>query len=304
MLSYEGSVVAYLRQNRTGTRRDLARFLGCSTVKAGQTVDSLLERRFLLQKPKLTDTRGRREGLLSLSDDILLPVLDMSKNAFILRLFTLSGRCAAERPYLHNSYFTREENIAAFIRTAALYLTRHLPDDSTRSAAVLLPFAYHEKSFADYCSEDFIREQLAARMPGWTTLLCTDAEAGAAALADRLMPRPDALIAFRGDRCFAAFPDNRAPIDLSGYADNGKSLAEIAETGDEEALAAFFSRAALFLGCESFLVDWQTNRAAAMPSVKQPLLCLTPDGFPFYSFGASLLLIQKRITAVFHSKGD
>ena len=303
MLTYEESVIAYLRQNRTGTRREIARFLGVSTVKAGQTVDFLLENHFFLQKPKVSDARGRRAGILSLSDEILLPVLDMTGDVFSLRLMTLSGQCADERPFLHNRYFTREENAAAFIRNAALYLKRRLPNPPFRCAAILTPFSYYERSFADYCSEDLIRHQLAALMPGWTTLLCNDAEAGAAALSIRSAPRPDALIAIKSDRAFAAFPNGREPLDLSAYFDNGQSLVEIFAENNTPALSAFFAHAALFLAAERFLVDRQ-GKTLPTPAGGKPLLIPLPTEEQFYTFGASLLLLKQLIITATHCKGD
>ena len=300
MLSQEESIISYLRLNRTGTRREIARYLGCSTVRVGQIVESPLENRFIIQKPQLSNTRGRRAASLFLSDTVQLPVLDMTGDVFTLKIMTLSGKCVAERPFLRNQYFTREENVAAFIRTAALYLKRHLTDFSFPCASIMLPFAYHEKTFSDYCFVDFIIQQIRARLPNWTTVLCTDAEAGAAALSSRPMPHPDALIVINDERAFAAFPDERVPIDLSNYSCNGKKLPTCFAENDGNTLSMFFEHASLFLSAESFLVDMKPSTSRKT----MPLLCPLSNAASFYAYGASLLLLQKLIITASHRKGD
>ena len=306
----EERVLFYLRRNRSATRAEIAGAVGMSTVSAGRTIDSLIEGEFIRQKPKLTDAAGRRGSKVSLNDAFELAVLDLSRDSFVLRFFALSGKQNDERPYLHNRYLTREENAAAFIRSAALYLNKHDANRPVAGVAVLLPFADRPAGFADYCEESFIRHQLSVRFPDKPTFIFNDAVSAGAALYDRTMPHPDALIYLHPDRSFIAFANEEAPVDLSACRCGGKALSDCVSENAVDNVAEFLLNASVLLGIGSCLMDsslpYDAVQAAIRHTAPSAGIVLFPSAHDssLYASGASLLLQNKLLNIRFQSKGD
>ena len=140
------SIFHTIAQNGSISRADIAARVGLSLMTVGKVVDTLLERKIVMQEKESRTVAGRRAGLISLNRLYFSMVLDLTRKQFRMTVIDAMIETVDRIEYDYNPEDYYEENLYIFLKNVKIYILRHLNMAQCMGIGILVPGIYDKRA--------------------------------------------------------------------------------------------------------------------------------------------------------------
>ena len=115
-------------------------------MTVGKVVDTLLERKIVMQEKESRTVAGRRAGLISLNRLYFSMVLDLTRKQFRMTVIDAMIETVDRIEYDYNPEYYYEENLYIFLKNVKIYILRHLNMAQCMGIGILVPGIYDKRA--------------------------------------------------------------------------------------------------------------------------------------------------------------